>query len=512
MLGVRRWGPVSLVASVMFAAALFSCSLLVERRGAQCEQDADCAKFPNAACDPGTHACVDRAQLDCKKGSCVCNPVTPNDLLNACPRGNCSPFDETRVKLVDGGLPPLPDGGTGSGGAPAGYTCPGGTGGGTTGSSGSGGAAPVKACESLPSPLYIIGPGTIQPLLGWVAKLFAKQSITVVFQNDTSCVGVAKAYDPGFMENDPGNEAWTTYYDAAGNESPCKMVSGTISPDIGLSDVFPQTCSYNLNSNDPNVVDTPGPVQAMGFIVPDGSKQTSISAAAAYEVFGFGDASGVAPWTDRQYIFQRSKSSGTQNMIARTLGLDPAHFAATKTADSNSEAALVGCSPQPEKTIGVLAVDLAERKTYPVRLLAYQHFHQTCGYLPDSAAGANDKRQVRDGHYFIWGPIHMLTRKDHASARATQMINYVGGIIPPPADVEVDLFKIWSDAHLVPQCAMRVTRSTDGGPLAAYRPPTSCYCKYDEITRGSSDCTRCQTAADCPASKPACGYGYCEGQ
>ena len=92
------------------------------------------------------------------------------------------------------------------------------------------------------------------------------------------------------------------------------------------------------------------------------------------------------------------------------------------------------------------------------------------------------------------------------------MINYVGGIIPPPAGAEVDLFKIWSDAHLVPQCAMRVTRRTDGGPLAAYQPPTSCYCKYDEITRGSSDCTKCQTSADCPASKPACSYGYCEAQ
>jgi hypothetical protein len=500
----------AVAASLVVAAGVFSCSLLVERRGEQCQTDTDCAQFAGAACDPGTHACVDKSQLACQKGDCVCNPTTPNDILNACPKGACTPFDDGRVKLADGGLPPLPDGG--AAGAGGGYTCPGGTGGSTSGTGGTGGAPPVKVCETLPSPLYIIGPGTVQPLLGWVAKLFATQHVTVVFQNDSSCVGVAKAFDPGYMENDPGNEAWTTYYDAAGVEHPCAISGAKISPDIGLSDVFPQTCGYNVNNIDPTVVDTPGPVQAMGFIVPNGSKQTSISAAAAYMVFGFGDASGVTPWTDQKYIFQRGKSSGTQNMIAKALGLDPTQFAATKTADSESEAALVGCSPEPEKTIGVLAVDLAESKKYPIRLLSYQHFHQTCGYLPDSTETANDKREVRDGHYFIWGPIHMLTRSDHTNDNAAKMIKYVGGIIPPPANVEVDLFKIWADAHLVPQCAMRVTRSSDGGPLAAYHPPASCYCKYDEVTDGSAECTKCQTAADCPAGKPSCSYGYCEGQ
>jgi hypothetical protein len=103
----------------------------------------------------------------------------------------------------------------------------------------------------------------------------------------------------------------------------------------------------------------------------------------------------------------------------------------------------------------------------------------------------------------------MLTHEDNASAKATELIQFVSGIKPPPDD-EIDLFQVWADAHLVPQCAMRVSRGSDGGPLASFKPTISCYCKYDEVTRGTSDCVKCQAASDCPAEQPACTLGYCE--
>jgi hypothetical protein len=164
----------------------------------------------------------------------------------------------------------------------------------------------------------------------------------------------------------------------------------------------------------------------------------------------------------------------------------------------------------PAATLGILAVDYVQAGDYAIRLLAYQHYTQSCAYFPDTTEKDNDKRNVRDGHYFIWGPIHLMTPKDQPSTKATELINFVSGIVPPPV-AEADIFQIWADAHLVPQCAMRVTRSTDGGPLASYKPQTSCYCKYDEITRGSSDCPKCKSATDCPAERPTCSlYGYCE--
>jgi hypothetical protein len=346
-----------------------------------------------------------------------------------------------------------------------------------------------------------------------VAQIFAKQGTTLVYQDDSSCVGVRKMFvATEGMENDPGNEVWTSYFDQNGAAHPCQFVSGTIRPDIGLSDVFAQTCNFNTSGIDQSVIDTPGPVQAFGFIVPDdpASTQTSISAEAAYAIYG---GAGVAPWTDERYVFQRSASSGTQNMIATALGLPAGQFHATTSQSSDDEAGLVGCAPAKDKALGILAVDLAESKKHPVRLLAYQHYKQQCGYLPDSTATANDKRNVRDGHYFIWGPAHLLTRKDSPNNAATLLINYVAGVVPPPANEPVDIFTIWANAHLVPQCAMRVTRSSDSGPLSSFKPATSCYCKYDAVTTGQSGCTTCKTSTDCPPAQPACSpYGFCEPQ
>ena len=38
---------------------------------------------------------------------------------------------------------------------------------------------------------------------------------------------------------------------------------------------------------------------------------------------------------------------------------------------------------------------------------------------------------------------------------------------------------IVANVGLVPDCAMRVTRSFEGGPLSLYKPVESCTCKYE---------------------------------
>jgi serine/threonine protein kinase len=67
--------------------------------------------------------------------------------------------------------------------------------------------------------------------------------------------------------------------------------------DIGTSDVYAPTCGTLPGGQlPPNVADFLGPIQPMVFVVPKASSQQSISASAAYFVFGFGADSGVAPW------------------------------------------------------------------------------------------------------------------------------------------------------------------------------------------------------------------------
>lgn len=489
-------------------AAVAACSLIVETRGAQCKTDADCAGFANAACDPTTSACVDKDELACRTGDCVCNPTTSQDILNGCPKGPCVPFDNARVPgLTDGGLP-VPDD---TGAVPdATYSC-------GNGGSGTGGASPTlppcnkgMAANDL---LYLYGPDSIKPLVAWVAKLFAQDGTRVIFQANSSCTAVATLYEQSLFMMDGVTEFATWYYQANGEDVRCYIPDKGVKPDIALSDVYPQRCGYNLAGTDQSVVDSPGPVQAMGFVVPKHPKsmQKSISAEAAFMIYGFGaEAAGVEPWTDQRYVFQRSKSSGTQQMIATTLGLDPKAMHGTGNHGSSDEAALLGCSPAPEKSLGILAVDMAQEGSYAIRVLAYQHFGQSCAYYPDSDENANDKRNVRDGRYFIWGALHMLTPKDPANSKAKELIHYVSGIVPPPAE-EADIFVKWKEAHMVPQCAMRVTRNSDSGPLSVFKPPVSCYCKYDEATGSAANCTKCKTHSDCPTSAPVCSlYGYCE--
>jgi hypothetical protein len=64
--------------------------------------------------------------------------------------------------------------------------------------------------------------------------------------------------------------------------------------------------------------------------------------------------------------------------------------------------------------------------------------------------------------------------------------------------------------HVVPQCAMRVRRTKEMGPLQPYQPTDPCGCYFDKLAAGTTSCETCAQPADCPATAPVCSYGYCE--
>jgi len=57
----------------------------------------------------------------------------------------------------------------------------------------------------------------------------------------------------------------------------------------------------------------------------------------------------------------------------------------------------------------------------------------------------------------------------------------------------------------VPDCAMGVNRSFEGGPLTLYRPTESCTCKYESLVDTSS-CATCTTSC----TTGVCRNGFCE--
>jgi hypothetical protein len=88
---------------------------------------------------------------------------------------------------------------------------------------------------------------------------------------------------------------------------------------------------------------------------------------------------------------------------------------------------------------------------------------------------AFDKRNIRDGHYPIWGAIHIYTRVDEAgipiNAGANRFINLTLGT----DEIEgLDPIALEATSNLIPQCAMTVARTEDGGPLSSSLPPRPC--------------------------------------
>ena len=67
-------------------------------------------------------------------------------------------------------------------------------------------------------------------------------------------------------------------------------------------------------------------------------------------------------------------------------------------------------SDQPGKTIGISSSEIVDINRDVMKALAYQHFKQTVGFYPDSDPGAFDRRNVRDGHYYMWIPLHVMVR------------------------------------------------------------------------------------------------------
>lgn len=372
-------------------------------------------------------------------------------------------------------------------------------------------AAKAADCSTLANPVYVAGSSAVKPFLAKVAAALGKLSspITVVYQSQGSCVGVNY-----FSSDTPSKLTGTgVIFDANGADvaGGCTLNDNTV--DIGVSDVYAASCGVNSLPN--GVKDFLGPIQAMTFVVPSASTQNVISAEAAYLVYGFGNDSGAAPWTDDTKIEQRSATSGTQQMIGAFLGVPAAKFKGHSNAGSGDLITSLDSSAaggNADKAIGILATDQADKNRAKIKVLGYQHFEQSCAYWPDSTATSFDKANVRDGHYTIWGPLHMFAKTSDGNvtnANAKKIIDALAGTDIP---ADLDLIALEAKSGVVPACAMRVTRTKDGGELASFMPDKSCACKFEKEATGAApdECKGCESNSDCPSSAPACNFKFCE--
>lgn len=381
-------------------------------------------------------------------------------------------------------------------------------------------ARPAHAglCSALSHPVVVSGSSAVKPFLAALAAKLNQETppITVIYPNNTgSCDGAgAMATTPAGKVTGTGAVIWDN--DGKAIAGGCDFdIDGNV-VDIGASDVFASTCSVTVASD---VKDFHGPIQTMTFAVPLASTATSISAEAAYLLYGFGAASHpVAPWTDPAYIFQRDASSGTEAMIATAINVPAASWKPAANTNKTSDLVLAALTAaaagaHADAAIGIMSAAYMDGKRAQLKELAYQHYGQSCGYLPDSTATSFDKANVRDGHYQVWGPLHLYTHTANGkaiNADAQKVIDALTMAVDPG----FDLVQVEAKNGVIPECAMHVSRTKEIGALSSYQPDESCECKFLKEATGAApaECKTCDAPGDCPHSRPACNFGFCEVQ
>ena len=455
------------------------------------------------------------------KGCFKCAPTTSDELLAACTTSHFESFDnEHRITGFDAAnpKPALAE----QGPTPPPFEAP------ATQTEPEPGAPPAAACPlaTMPNPVMVLG-ATGFPM-ETIAKAMGTKA-TIFYLEKSSCDGVAAMVLNQRMSGD------VVYYDANGTKNRCALQEEHPA-DLTLSALFSPSCANQAGLAEPvslpaQVEDFLGPINPVMFAAPATSKERSISAEAAYKVFGFGGLSGVSPWTDEQYVFRRRTGSGNQLTVALSLGIPTD---ALRGRDSNGSSNMLKAlltSGQPQHTIGISSSEIVDTNRDVMKTLAYQHYKQPVAFYPDSDGATLDRRNVRDGHYFMWMPLHVLVRTrggepvavpnatlDPDGSRKTardasvKLLSFVMVNRQQAPVRSVDLFGALKRIGNVPQCAMKVTRAKEGAPLVPFTPPVSCDCAFEAATPGNTraDCSPCKDASECSSGKPTCSFGYCE--
>ena len=377
-------------------------------------------------------------------------------------------------------------------------------------------SASALDCSALPNPVYIQTGDTQEPLmkaLGQKLRESQANPMTLIYKTSGSCTNIDAMYkgtplttNPQYIPSTIDDPTW----DPSKPTPQCVIDPNGVPLDLAISALFVSACDPSTPPAGIGLFQ--GPVQPYLFIVPKASSQIAMTAEEAYFVFGFGTAGKVAPWTDESLYFIRTPTKSTLLTMAAAIGVPGAKWKGTMLDKSSEVLNGVATSPSPEKTIGILGAEIYDANRDKVKTLAFQAYKQTHAFYPDSTATSFDKRNVRDGHYTIWSPTVYLAPVDAQGIPKNARVRYVIDMIlsktvtPVP---DFDPLETVISKGLVPECAMKVTRSFEGGDLSLYTPAEPCGCFYESrVGSPNATCKTCAANGDCNGG--ACRHGYCE--
>ncbi len=394
-------------------------------------------------------------------------------------------------------------------------------------------AGTIPSCNDttmFPNPIYLTGSSAFEPVIQAMAFQLNSRTVgdggtsgkvTLIYQTGgNSCSGVAAVLN---QSNLSGSAHYYTTSSGGAGQQTCTLDTAPPKADVGISDIFYETCGFGPRPT--AVGDFAGPAQAMLVIVPKTatSAPVSITAEEAANVWGCGSRGMITPWLVESAIQQRSATSGTQNIIARSINVLASSFHGTMNSTGGAlVTTLTGMNPMvtiadPNTAIGFLAADSYDGTGRPtLRSLAFRGLEQTQAYYADSSPDTFDKRNVRDGHYLPWGYEHLIVSVDGTgkptSQAARNFVDWVQGNTTTSDNApNFDPVLLQATAHVIPTCAMSVQRQTDGGYLSAYTPADSCNCAFEATVTMStpSGCLACSNDTPCTGGTH-CHHGFCE--
>lgn len=370
------------------------------------------------------------------------------------------------------------------------------------------GRAAAAPCLDLPNPTIGLGTSNGRPLVAAFATELSAlpEPISLVYVGATACQGLAAVLD------EIPSTSSASYWDVDGVEQMCELpITGHV-PDYALIQADPTLCE-GITEIPADVGELIGPVTALSMVVPAASSQINASFEALYFVYGFGASEGmVSPWTIDAELRARDATASSQITFALALGIPLGKFKGEETATAGAVVTALTSSRNPEAALGFVAAELADANRDIIHTLALQAYGQDCAYWPDSSTTAFDKRNVRDGHYFVWSPSRLYAHVDEAGEIIHEPTRIALGYLTGTGEIpdSFPALDLTIDTGVVPRCAMQVWRDEESGPLYSLQPDESCGCYFDFRATGSSSCTECDIDDECPRETPACNYGYCE--
>jgi len=384
-------------------------------------------------------------------------------------------------------------------------------------------AAPCSE-TGLPNPVYGSGGSAVTPTLRSIATALAalpeEERITIYFSDPGACAGYEY-----FRQPDALLQATFRYWNESGVESTCEAPQSVVqfahmgnTPALCPGDVpLPEGAQRYV-----------APVQTIDIIANYDSQERTISAEALYHIFGFGpgyEDRTVSPWDNPNAVFVRRTSSFVHQIIAQAVGVPAAGFKlpTANFLQTNPEivAAVANWGDEEGEDIGeglgyVSGSNaVTGQRAEQTRTLAYQHFDQSCAYLPDSQEETYDRKNVRSGQYFFWTPAWLYAFADDdglaEDPAVRNLIGWFDGSIDGPSGVDVQQLIV--QAGDVPLCAMNAIRPDgDLSPIQSYAPPRPCNGWYDFIATGATEYQSCEETDDCDGKDDGevCRFGYCE--